>query len=375
MSAVSKTYYDVVIEGKSYYILESTSKPKDYNHFSVVKKIKKIVEKELPYQPLYKDRFALWNEQKRFLFLKNISLEIYQKYEDKQKKLIQKQKILEKKLKKISMKKGKIYRAAGLPEAFPFPLELLLQISKYLRIADIRQLCLVSKKIKIQGELCIVDFAKRYGFQEGTLKEAKDYLQKAFSEIRKFLKPISTYSQKELDTIMEYEDFTHTGIKPHEIQEIKKFTENNRVSIDDLLNELENTDSKSQSFFLTDFFFGNFKVTSFFVIKNLMSKISVDTQNAKGETALMLAAQNFDQKLVEFLLDKGANPNIASKSNFTPLTINTSSPSITKLLLSHGADVHYKAGSSGKTALDFATKRISQFKTAAVLLEFGAKHS
>lgn len=49
----------------------------------------------------------------------------------------------------------------------------------------------------------------------------------------------------------------------------------------------------------------------------------IDVVNANGETALMMAVKRNDRKMIEYLLEKGASPNIPDDMGVTPLMVAT----------------------------------------------------
>lgn len=49
----------------------------------------------------------------------------------------------------------------------------------------------------------------------------------------------------------------------------------------------------------------------------------IDVVNANGETALMMAVKRNNRKMIEYLLEKGASPNIPDDMGVTPLMVAT----------------------------------------------------
>jgi ankyrin repeat protein len=87
--------------------------------------------------------------------------------------------------------------------------------------------------------------------------------------------------------------------------------------------------------------------------------MDVNVRDLSGYTALAVAATTFNAPLAELLLQHGANPNIPTNHNSSPLTIifsdhyyenNPARIKIADLLFKTGADVDHK-GSQGDTAL------------------------
>src|SRR5262249_41862080 len=89
-----------------------------------------------------------------------------------------------------------------------------------------------------------------------------------------------------------------------------------------------------------------------------------DTQLTDGATPPVRAAKNTDLEAMSILLDKGANPNLATRNLTTPLMLvagvggareDASIEAIT-LFLKHGADVN-AFNNTGQTAMHVAVER------------------
>jgi len=77
--------------------------------------------------------------------------------------------------------------------------------------------------------------------------------------------------------------------------------------------------------------------------KLIANKVSVDSQDGKGWTALMYAARAGNQQQVEVLLNAGALPDIGGKLGRTPLELATKvAAGITRQLIRAGADVNIR---------------------------------
>jgi ankyrin repeat protein len=87
-------------------------------------------------------------------------------------------------------------------------------------------------------------------------------------------------------------------------------------------------------------------------------RLSIDTKNSKGDTALMLAAVNNMNRALENLLLQGANPNVRNDQNYTPLMMAILGDNIdgATILLENGAFVNAKS-TIGTRALDTAINR------------------
>jgi len=98
-----------------------------------------------------------------------------------------------------------------------------------------------------------------------------------------------------------------------------------------------------------------------------------NTRTAQGVPALVLAARDRSMKIVEYLLNSGANPNVkARNSRMTALMEFARRDNVAgvELMLENGANVN-AADSSGETALMYAVSARAQ-RAVRVLLAKGA---
>jgi ankyrin repeat protein len=95
------------------------------------------------------------------------------------------------------------------------------------------------------------------------------------------------------------------------------------------------------------------------IVKLLLEKGAIiNARTNEGVTALMAAAIHGNTNTVKFLLDNGANPNIADRDEFTPLMAacwHMGNIDTVRLLLKNGADANVK-DVTGKSAIDYAKK-------------------
>ena len=61
----------------------------------------------------------------------------------------------------------------------------------------------------------------------------------------------------------------------------------------------------------------------------------IDVVNANGETALMMAVKRNNRKMIEYLLEKGASPNIPDDMGVTPLMVATFNGQLYNMALLH----------------------------------------
>ncbi len=114
--------------------------------------------------------------------------------------------------------------------------------------------------------------------------------------------------------------------------------------------------------------------------RELDAGADIDAQDGKGETPLykVVAWNPYPDTVVEFLLDQGADPNIAERRfGWTPLhrTAERGQLVSVAILLGRGADLHAKSG-DGYTALHLASRSASSpegLETVRLLLDRGAE--
>lgn len=94
----------------------------------------------------------------------------------------------------------------------------------------------------------------------------------------------------------------------------------------------------------------------------------IDVVNANGETALMMAVKRNNRKMIEYLLEKGAYPNIPDDMGITPLMVATFNNQLYNIALLHyyGAFIGDVCAEYEFDAFDIAD--ITQNSTAKELL-------
>jgi len=105
-----------------------------------------------------------------------------------------------------------------------------------------------------------------------------------------------------------------------------------------------------------------------------VAPIDINGQDASGRTALLEAAWGGGGDIVNFLLERGADPNIADKSGFTPLmrAVEGGHRPIAAALIEKGADVNCRGSVRGTTPLMLAAEGGGQ-DMVALLLDAGAR--
>ena len=102
--------------------------------------------------------------------------------------------------------------------------------------------------------------------------------------------------------------------------------------------------------------------------------IDINGQDASGRTALLEAAWGGSADIADFLLERGADPNIADKSGFTPLmrAVEEGHRSIVAALIRKNADVNCSGSARGTTPLMLAAESGDQ-ELITMLLDAGAR--
>lgn len=107
-------------------------------------------------------------------------------------------------------------------------------------------------------------------------------------------------------------------------------------------------------------------------VRSLLSEnASVDEGDNKGNTALHWAALNGDSRLAELLLSAGALVDATNDSDATPLIYAIHTPKLVEVLLEHGADPNH-ATNLNRTPLLAAASRPESNETVRLLLKHGA---
>ena len=114
---------------------------------------------------------------------------------------------------------------------------------------------------------------------------------------------------------------------------------------------------------------GKYKMIEFLLNKGA----DVNLPNDGGVTPLYEAVVGEDEDIVNLLLDKGANPNKETKRGWYPIhkAIGDENKHLIKLLLEHGADVNVKT-SKGLSLIQFS-ENIGNKDIINLLKEYGAK--
>jgi ankyrin repeat protein len=145
-----------------------------------------------------------------------------------------------------------------------------------------------------------------------------------------------TYAQEKAKSIF---DIARTGT----VSEVKELMKQNP----DIINQ---TNESGFSPLILACYRGNVEVAKF-----LIDNVKDVDYNSKEGTALSGLAFRYNKELVEYLLKKNANPNIADATGITPLfwAVKSGNKELTELLLKYKADKTVK-DSQGMTPFEYA---------------------
>ena len=107
-------------------------------------------------------------------------------------------------------------------------------------------------------------------------------------------------------------------------------------------------------------------------VQRLLDKTLVNARDHEGVTPLAHAATLADAKMVQLLVEAGADVNLASGSGATPLMQAAGDPEKVRLLLASGAEVNAKS-EMGRTPLLIAATFAGNVESVRLLLQAGGK--
>lgn len=104
--------------------------------------------------------------------------------------------------------------------------------------------------------------------------------------------------------------------------------------------------------------------------RHVQSARDANKVNNEGETLLISAAEGGEEKIVRFLLSKGANINAKDQNGQTPLyrAVSAGNTAVAKLLIKRGADLRLLYGEKKETLL-FAAVRIGDLDVIRELVK------
>ncbi len=229
------------------------------------------------------------------------------------------------------------------------PKEMTQLICKYLPAKDLKNLAQVNKKGLEEAQHFEIKKAKEYGYKGDDLKQAQAFLKERFSEIHVAVKRKYIPAEFVVKNARQEVDAEAT------LRKLLHLTDSEKKRFLDQLNH-----------FLIgaefDLFFISIRKEPDLLGMKILLRLGADInfQDSNGNTALIFAAAYKKEKLVELLLEAGADPNIINNSGevaiFCPLARLTndyerSDKTIVSLLIEHGADIIHRQPGTGSCAL------------------------
>ena len=314
-------YFDVVIQGDSFYISETGEKPKNLSAVSTLAKIEEVVKRGLKYSnPSHKDdEYAKMSEIELLNLLKGKAAKIHKGYSEKVGKIHKVRRYFTE-----AKQVAKMHARIDDLVSPTLPTDVVALMASYLPIENLGEFAELDK-----GQAPVVKLVHKYGYQGKDGKEAARYLKELCEEIEKFSK------QDLLPKKCLYYD-TKGRLDPEMILRnlIDPKTSSENLSVEDLFNLFCNKKVYAPSFQ---------KIRKLFAVKGNWEGIEKPDSKIKqaGERALLLAAFNRDKDALESLLKQGVDPDCASEQGFTALhsAANEGWADMVELLLKANASV------------------------------------
>ncbi|EFB40089.1 hypothetical protein pah_c271o001, partial [Parachlamydia acanthamoebae str. Hall's coccus] len=287
---VNNKYFDVVIDSNSFYIIESSSKPKTHKSaIATLNKIETILKNRLAYDIDHQDDYSKLSKIDLSEILKNKSSEIHNGYKEKQSKLNWIVRKIFSQEKKINAIHTRIENYVTPPQVLPLPNELIEEVTKYLGISEQVTLAQLNRHGKAHAASAIVKRAQEFGYEGHDKTEAVEYVKELFNEVQ---------------------NLSRQGMIPEKYLAYKK----NKIDLERILQNLQGLHTEDIFNIL-----GNEKLysSSFQKFRKIfnpkwnwkVSKVDSNHVKEKGNVALFLAAKNENKNILELLLRHGANIN------------------------------------------------------------------
>jgi ankyrin repeat protein len=190
-------YFNIVIENKTFYIEETSTKPSKRScALEMLKKINEAIENKYEFSPKNRDNYSELTLNRVGLInkLDEISLKIYNGYEKKQSTLNW---IIQKIFKKSIINKKEeldsVYQALGSkfqsnlesikPQFMELPGEMVRAIMNQLRISELGVASVLNKEINKNARFGMDTRAKEFGYDEKLGITSHEYMKTLFQEI------------------------------------------------------------------------------------------------------------------------------------------------------------------------------------------------
>lgn len=367
---MNSDYFDVVIYKDTFCIVESAHKPHASNSAEItLKKIETILKNNLSYDEHHQHAYAKTDRSDLYRILKEKSAEIALGYKTKHAKLKPIARLLFRGIKQITQLQTSINNYAEPQRIINLPYDVIQMILHKMEVSDLGAVAKLSRHGHFHANENLIARAKKYGY-EGTDP----------SDARKFLKDLFT----------EVYDLVYENVIPIEFAAYKK----NEFDAAGTLNNLSKLSGKK---FLQLLLYSKILPSAnvmykfiFLMLEKRLAlnpKLDINKRNLKGETLLLITLSkihhrypkhthlfimNEKKRLVELLLNLGADPTIESKNYGLPIlrAARYNFLEILKLFEEKGWDINLadRHGISAlMSAIHLRNKEIVQF-----LLEKGA---
>lgn len=353
------SYSDIFINHsfKTFYIVESSFKPKTCAAaLQLMTQIELIVKERFSYNPNRHDVYSNQSQSDLFENLRKKASQIYEHFNLNQIFIRGPKGKYKRKKRQLLKSYNEIQKYVSPSQVFPLPEELIQKIFSYLSVLDFGALAQSSHHGETHAITAIIKRAQEFGYRGRDYTQASKYISNLFRNIH------ILNNQKLLP-------------EKYVVYKQKIFPQNNmqsKLNVEKVLQNLKT--APTEDLFLI-FSNENVHIQSLpefgemFALqwKRKATKIKSDEMIKKGEEALFFAAKHINKNILKLLLSLNINLNAEFSNQFTPLTINTRDPDITKMLIAQGASIDHQTTPEGYTALHLATKE-GNLETVKVLL-------
>lgn len=356
MSIINK-YIDFTINNdNTFYIVESSSKPKTYDSaMATLAKLEFIVKNKLIYDSSHHDTYSSQSQCELFDLLKAKSSQIHKGYQEKQSKLIWIIRKIFSKEKQISAIHQRILNYIKPAQVLPLPNELIQEITKYLGFPELKAFAQLNHHGKDHAETVIVKQAKKFGY------EGKDHV-KAFKYMDNLLEEVSKLTEQKIipKNCLSYVLKKHFFYKEKKIDPERILQNLNALSATEIFSLFTNPKIVNHPTFYT-FLLG--------IVRKYLNTTPKKLIEINLDSALMVAVKAGNKEAVQLLLDHGANHTVNNHSAVLQYAYFHGQNDICQLLLDHGAAFNFN-NKEGNTALLNATI-FGHEKTVQFLLQHG----
>lgn len=390
---INGKYFELVVGQNSFHFIEANKKESDTEQLDLLAKIETVVKNHLKYEPVNRDE-SLQLSEKDLLNIFNSHLEaLPQKYQEQSSKL---SRVVQERLSQD---------VSEAKKETPFlPSDIIGEIANYLSISELGKLRGVDKRIHSQANKAILQRVKTFGYRGEDLSEVATYLKGLHEQVKNLCSSkiipenYIVFKQGELinfeATMQKLQNLTSEEflqiLSNKDIYKMAHFCgfliKQSEKSLADV--DLSLKEDKLISDLLQKTIFGNnielLKVLLKHKVKpNIVALALHDVFHERSEAKRNLEMVTFlvdsgadvnaadstgrkpilkamiviwqTKEIIQFLLEKGADPKIHSPLNgMTPLH-SALTVEIAKLLIKHGAGVNAR-NNRGETPLAMARK-------------------